>query len=57
MYVECGVGEAHTLLVTYSYLISVGGDLNEKFSKSKKILFDTFTGVDEKLIDENDNTL
>ena len=57
LYVECGVGEAHTLLVTYFYLISVGGDLNEKFAKSKKILFDTFTGVDEKLIDKNDNTL
>ena len=55
LYVECGVGEAHTLLVTFFYLQSLGGSLFEKFTQSTKILFDTFTGVDKTLIEKDDD--
>jgi hypothetical protein len=54
LYVECGVGEAMTILLTNEYFKLIGGDLYEKFLKAPKILIDTFDGVDKNLVEKND---
>lgn len=52
IYMECGVGEAHMLSVVHAYLDRKGGKFFDIFSKSPKILMDTFAGVDHSLLTE-----
>lgn len=53
-YVECGVGEAMTILLTNEYFKQVGGELYEIFKKAPKVLIDTFEGIDKNLIEKDD---
>jgi len=60
VYVECGVGEGHTLLVAYHYFRllaeSLYRDISRHFCEGTFLLIDTFNGIDSSLIEPNDTT-
>lgn len=59
VYVECGVGEGHTLLTALNYftLLLETNHYNcaEHFLNGKFLIIDTFEGVDKSLIQPGDN--
>lgn len=58
IYVECGVGEGHTLLTAYFYFLGLleteQSQLAKKFFEGSFLLVDTFNGVDPSLISTDD---
>jgi len=59
-YLECGVGEGHTLLLAWNYfncqLASNLTYLSHHFFSGEFLLIDTFSGVDPDLIEPSDNS-
>jgi hypothetical protein len=59
VYVECGVGEGHTLLVAHHYFRLLAAtpylDISRHFLQGEFLLIDTFTGVDPALIASGDS--